>query len=138
MAETAQSVQAIVEANNKEWEKKFQKTVGDYEQQMSQTEERFKVDFKKRNDQFEVDTFKLNDKHKKEIDASSKKYADLKKTHEREVHDLFQNVGTLKFVKEMRFFKKQWDEQKSVKKRKKIAAAMANATKAWVSDGDKI
>merc|ERR1711865_746127 len=83
------------------------KTVGDYEQQMSQTEERFKVDFKKRNDQFEVDTFKLNDKHKKEIDASSKKYADLKKTHEREVHDLSQNVGTLKFVKEMRFFKKQ-------------------------------
>lgn len=110
MAETAQSVQAIVEANNKEWEKKFQKTVGDYEQQMSQTEERFKVDFKKRNDQFEEDTSKLNDKHKKEIEASSKKYADLKKTHEREVHDLFQNVGTLKFVKEMRFFKKQWDE----------------------------
>ena len=31
LAETAQSVQAIVEANNKEWEKKFQKTVSDYE-----------------------------------------------------------------------------------------------------------
>lgn len=54
------------------------------------------------------------------------------------MHDLFQNVGTLKFVKEMRFFKKQWEDQKSVKKRKKIAAAMANATKAWVSDGDKV
>ena len=38
----------------------------------------------------------------------------------------------------MRFFKKQWDEQKVEKKRKKVAAAMANATKAWVSDGEKI
>lgn len=131
-------MQAIVEANNKEWEKKFQKTVSDYEQQMSQTEERFKKDFKKRNKQYEDDTMQLNEKHKKELDVVNKKYTELKKTHDREVHDLFQNVGTLKFVKEMRFFKKQWDEQKSVKKRKKIAAAMANATKAWVSDGDKI
>ena len=112
--------------------------MSDYEQQMSQTETRFKSDLKKRNKQYEEDTLKLNDKHKKELDVANEKYVNLKKTHEKEVHDLFQNVGTLKFVKEMRFFKKQWDEQKSVKKRKKIAAAMANATKAWVSDGDKI
>lgn len=105
---------------------------------MSQTETRFKSDLKKKNKQYEEDTLKLNQKHQKELDVVNEKYADLKKTHEKEVHDLFQNVGTLKFVKEMRFFKKQWDEQKSVKKRKKIAAAMANATKAWVSDGDKI
>ena len=105
---------------------------------MSQTETRFKSDLKKRNKQYEEDTLKLNQKHQKELDVANEKYVDLKKTHEKEVHDLFQNVGTLKFVKEMRFFKKQWDEQKSVKKRKKIAAAMANATKAWVSDGDKI
>jgi len=110
LAETAQSVQAIVEANNKEWEKKFQKTVNDYEQQMSQTEEKFKSDLKSRNKQYEEDTLKVNEKHKKELDAANKKYLDLKKTHDREVHDLFQNVGTLKFVKEMRFFKKQWDE----------------------------
>jgi len=38
----------------------------------------------------------------------------------------------------MRFFTKQWDEQNTVKKRKKIAAAMANATKAWVGDGEKV
>ena len=105
---------------------------------MSQTETRFKSDLKKRNKKYEEDTLKLNQKHQKELDVANEKYVDLKKTHEKEVHDLFQNVGTLKFVKEMRFFKKQWDEQKSVKKRKKIAAAMANATKAWVSDGDKI
>jgi hypothetical protein len=73
---------------------------------MSQTEEKFKIDFKKKNKQFEEDTIKLNEKHKKELDATNKKYTDLKKTHDKEVHDLFQNVGTLKFVKEMRFFKK--------------------------------
>ena len=42
---------------------KFQKTVSDYEQQMSQTEERFKKDFKKRNKQYEDDTMQLNEKH---------------------------------------------------------------------------
>lgn len=52
----------------------------------------------------------MHDKHKKELELANKKYGDLKKTHDKEVHDLFQNVGTLKFVKEMRFFKKQWDE----------------------------
>jgi len=53
----------------------------------------------------------------------------LKKEHDSDVKDLFENIGSLKFVKEMRFFKKQWDEQKTEKKRKHIAAAMANATK---------
>jgi len=43
--------------------------------------------------------------------------------------ELFENINTLKFVKEMRFFKKEWDQQKTEKKRKKIAAAMANTTK---------
>ena len=62
----------------------------------------------------------------------------MKGVHDKEVKDLFENVGTLKFVKEMRFFKTQWDRQKTVKKRKKIAAAMANATKAWVGDGEKV
>ena len=80
----------------------------------------------------------MPERNKKELELANKKYTDLKKTHDKEVHDLFQNVGTLKFVKEMRFFKKQWDEQKTVKKRKKIAAAMANATKAWVGDGEKV
>lgn len=31
LAETTANVQAIVEANNKEWEKRFQKTVNDFE-----------------------------------------------------------------------------------------------------------
>jgi hypothetical protein len=78
------------------------------------------------------------DKYKKELYVVNKKYQELKKVHEKEVKNLFKNVGTLKFAKEMRFFKKQWEEMQSVHKRKKIAAAMANATKAWVGDGEKI
>ncbi len=69
---------------------------------------------------------------------AQEKYSELKKVHDQEVHDLFENINTLKFVKEMRFFKQQWEHQKSEKKRKKVAAAMANATKAWVSDGEHI
>lgn len=66
------------------------------------------------------------------------KYTQLKSEHDQEVKELFENIDTLKFTKEMRFFKKQWDEEKDEHKRKKIAAAMANATKTWVSDGEKM
>lgn len=66
------------------------------------------------------------------------KYTQLKSEHDTEVKELFENIDTLKFTKEMRFFKKQWDQEKDEHKRKKIAAAMANATKSWVSDGEKM
>jgi len=56
-----------------------------------------------------------------------RKYTDLKEVHDSEVKDLFENIGTLKFVKEMRFFKKEWDEQITEKKRKKVAAAASAA-----------
>ena len=80
----------------------------------------------------------MQDEQQEELDASEKKYQKLMTVHQKEVSELFENVDTLKFVKEMRFFKKQWQSQKSIKKRKKIAAAMANATKGWVSNGEKI
>ena len=40
----------------------------------------------------------------------TEKYNDLKIQHETDVRELFENIGTLKFVKELRFFKKQWGE----------------------------
>ena len=43
---------------------------------------------------------------------------------------------TSKFVGKMRRFKEQWEHERSTKKRRKIAAAMANATKAWVGQAD--
>lgn len=46
-------MQALVEANNREWEKKYQKAVTEYEMQMSQTEEKYKADLKERNRVYE-------------------------------------------------------------------------------------
>lgn len=37
------------------------------------------------------------------------KYSELKNKHDKQVVELFENINTLKFVKEMRFFKKEWD-----------------------------
>lgn len=39
-----------------------------------------------------------------------KKYSELKNKHDKQVVELFENINTLKFVKEMRFFKKEWDQ----------------------------
>ena len=56
---------------------------------MSQTEEKYKADLKERNRVYEQETTKMHEKHKKELDVASKKYTDLKKTHDKEVKDLF-------------------------------------------------
>ena len=80
----------------------------------------------------------MEQKYKKELEAKDQQLLEDHAQEGKEERDLFQNASTLKFVKDMRFFKKQWAEQKTVRKRKKIAAAMANATKAWVSDGEKM
>ena len=77
-------------------------------------------------------------KHTTSLTEVEGKYTELQKMHDKEVKELFENIGTLKFVKELRFFKGQWQAQKTEKKRKKIASAMANATKQWVGDGEKI
>jgi hypothetical protein len=37
-------VQAIVDANNKEWEKKYEKAASNYEKQMSETEKKYNSD----------------------------------------------------------------------------------------------
>ena len=72
------------------------------------------------------------------VSEIDQKFKALKTQHDQDVKALFENIGTLKFVKELRFFKGQWQAQKTEKKRKKIASAMANATKKWVSDGEQI
>lgn len=104
---------------------------------MKESEEKHKKDLKEKTLLFETENNQLTSKHKHQLESAMKKYTDLKEKHDSEVKELFENIGTLKFVKEMRFFKKQWDDQKTEKKRKKVAAAMANATKAWVGDGEK-
>ena len=88
--------------------------------------------------QISKDESSLAEKRKGELEKEKQKYTEVKATHDKQVKDLFENIGTLKFVKELRYFKSQWQEQKSEKERKKIAAEMANATKGWVGDGETI
>ena len=66
--------------------------------------------------------------------AKNKELKKVKEEMEDEKKELFDNESALTFMKDMKFFKKQWQAAKSKIKHKKIAAAMANATKAWVSD----
>lgn len=105
---------------------------------MKETEQKYQKELQDKSLLFEQESSQLTEKHKAELGSNMNKYTELKEEHDKQVKDLFENIGSLKFTKEMRFFKKQWDEQKVEKKRKKVAAAMANATKAWVSDGEKI
>lgn len=43
-----------------------------------------------------------------ELAELQNKYDKIKAKHDTEVKTLFENIGTLKFVKELRFFKNQW------------------------------
>lgn len=131
-------IKGLTEKNNKLWEQKYNDTLKQYEKEMKETEAKYQKELKDKSLVYEQESNQLTEKHKAELAVAMKKYQDLKDDHDKQVKDLFENIATLKFTKEMRFFKKQWDEQKVEKKRKKVAAAMANATKAWVSDGEKI
>ena len=73
---------------------------------MEDVEDHYKKQLKEKTLLFDQESNELTSKHKKELSKAMKKYTDLKEVHESEVKDLFENIGTLKFVKEMRFFKK--------------------------------
>ena len=57
----------------------------------------------------------------------------MKSKHDTEVKELFENKDTLKFVKQMKFYKKEWADKSDDEDRKKIATQMASSTKNWVS-----
>ena len=103
-------------------------------QKLNATVELHEEDLKKRDAKYESD---FNDLKKKFHKSLAQKNVEIKKVKaelESEKQELFQNESALTFMKDMKFFKKQWQAAKSKTKHKKIAAAMANATKAWVSD----
>jgi len=64
-----------------------------------------------------------NDLKKKaeELEKTKKDYESLKSKHDTEVKELFENKDTLKFVKQMKFYKKEWAEKSDDEDRKKIA-----------------
>jgi regulatory protein YycH of two-component signal transduction system YycFG len=73
---------------------------------MSVAESSFKKELKDKSLVYEQESSLLSEKHKALLSESMKKYTDLKEDHDEQVKDLFENIGTLKFTKEMRFFKK--------------------------------
>lgn len=93
---------------------------------------------KKQEDDFEKDLSDMDSEYKQQLNDMSKELSNEQDEMDQETKDLFKNTSTLKFVKDMRFFKQKWAQEKTVKRRKKIAAAMANATKAWVGDGEEM
>ena len=56
--------------------------------------------------------------------------------HEKEVLDIFADHKTYDFITKMRGFKKDWQSDKQVAKRKGTAANMAESTKNWISSYD--
>ena len=80
----------------------------------------------------------LSKSHKNMLKEKESDFVSKKSDHEKQVKSTFENINTLKYVKELRFFKKEWQEQKTEKLRKKIASEMALATKQWVGDGERI
>lgn len=117
---------------------KMKTSLSQMEEKAKKSEKENQAEMKKLSQKFEADLAKIEQQYKKDLEEKDHQLVNDHAKQGKEERDLFQNASTLKFVKDMRFFKKQWAEQKTVRKRKKIAAAMANATKAWVSDGEKM
>ena len=72
------------------------------------------------------------EKMKVEEDVTKKEFENLKKTHDIEVKELFENKDTYKFVKQMKHYKNEWQEKSTDEQRKTIATQMASTTKNWV------
>lgn len=53
--------------------------------------------------------------------------------HDTEVKNVFDDEKTLFFIQKMREFKKNWQDNKAISKRKQVAGQMAEATKNWIS-----
>ena len=71
-----------------------------------------------------------------ELDKVKKQYDSLRNKHDAEVKELFENKDTLRFVKQMKFYKKEWSTKTADEDRKQIATQMASTTKNWVSKED--
>ena len=67
------------------------------------------------------------------MNKAKQDYESLKSKHDTEVKELFENKDTLKFVKQMKFYKKEWADKSGDEDRKRIATQMASSTKNWVS-----
>jgi len=134
----AYDMQEEVEKVNHEFTQKLQDQQESEQKKLASLKDTNKQQLSEKQKDADKEVKALADKNNQSLEELKSKYTELNSAHDKEVKNLFENIGTLKFVKELRFFKGQWQSQKTEKKRKKIASAMANATKKWVGDGEKI
>ena len=119
----------LLAENDKLWQNKMGKALASFKQKISTMESKNHGDKKEKHSFSQSDAVTM-----KELKAERKKYEQLKKVHDQEVKDVFKDESTHAFIKKMRSFKKQWSETSSMSKRKATAAAMAETTKAWMSN----
>ena len=70
--------------------------------------------------------------YKAELSNFESKFTLLKDTQKTEINEIMGDEKTLSFIKEMRGFKKSWQTDKAMAKRKSTAGQMAEATKNWI------
>jgi len=73
------------------------------------------------------------EKFSKEMQNVKEDINAINKLHDQEVQNVFEDEKTLSFIQKMRGFKKNWQQNKAITKRKSIAGQMAEATKNWIS-----
>lgn len=107
-----------------------------FKARMESTEQKYKKDLQKKEETHQKLMSQTESSFKASLQSEQKKFDALKKIHEQEVADIFEDERTLSFIKNMRGFKQQWQKDHAVSKRKATAAHMADATKKWVSGAE--
>lgn len=102
---TQSEAKKTIEDNTKEWELKLQAQKLINEKKLKDTEENLKKQLAEKNIGAENEKKALVDINQKSLNELNGKYNELKTFHDKEVKQIFENVGTLKFVKNLRFFK---------------------------------
>lgn len=128
-----QELTAKLDQQKVEWEKKLADNMKEFESQVSQLKQKFEKDLA------EVETKKTKamaqekEKFSKQMQNVKEDINAINKLHDQEVQNVFEDEKTLGFIQKMRGFKKNWQQNKAITKRKTIAGQMAEATKNWIS-----
>ena len=74
-----------------------------------------------------------NEKYSKTLETTEDQINTINKMHDTEVANVMEDNKTLSFIQKMRGFKKAWQHNKNVGRRKGTAGMMAEATKNWIN-----
>lgn len=115
------------------WEDKMTKEMSSFESKMSIIKNKYKQEMEKKQNEQKQEKNTQKEMTKKEMDSLKDSIDNLNKLHEQEVQNVFEDEKTLAFISKMRGFKKSWQKNKVINKRKQTAGQMAEATKLWIS-----